>query len=108
MRLGWRLTGDIRALGALGGALATLDLSNCEHVSGDLNGIASLTWLTHLDLYGTEITGNLASVTSLVELTYLSLANTGRGVTGDLSALAPLTQITKLWAATASPATSAT
>jgi Leucine-rich repeat (LRR) protein len=76
--------------------LQSLDLSNCDQLSGDLSPLASLTSLQSLNLsLCIQLSGDLSPLAGLSSLQSLNLSNCQR-LSGDLSPLAGLTSLQSL------------
>jgi hypothetical protein len=63
-------------------------------VSGDIASLSGLVDLTYLSLSSTLVTGDIASLSGMVDLTYLNLSNTA--VSGDIAALSGMVDLTTL------------
>ena len=73
----WRLTGDLTALGPLGGSLATLVLGD-TNVDGQLSDLSDMAGLRYLDLDGCKaVGGDVAALAGCDLRDYLSLWSTG-------------------------------
>lgn len=88
--------GDLADLATLT-SLTTLVLSGTQ-IESDIAGLSTMTQLTHLDLHSNvaggaygDITGNLSDLSGLINLTYLSVAQTRiAGELTDISAMVNL------------------
>jgi len=84
----------IRVLGSTR-LITTFRCYNQAWISGDIAGVVrGLRDVVNLYLYSTGVTGDISAVSPLTSLTTLYLYSTG--VTGDISAVSPLTSLTAL------------
>ena len=88
-----RVTGRLADLSKTKEFLQFLDLTGTE-VTGDLATLANFTWLNHLRLSNTAVSGELKSLAKLERLTELDLSNTA--VSGELKSLEKLTELKQL------------
>ena len=86
------ISGDIASVGRISN-LSRFNINSTD-ISGDLSGISNLTYLTMFDLSDTEVTGNLNALSPLTELREIWL---DEDVWGDISCLAPLHKLTKVF-----------
>ena len=92
------ITGDVAQLSKGLSRLTHLDLRGTG-VTGNIGPFGALTQLIVLELYGTGVTGDIASLKKLTQLTDLDVGGTGANgdvVHGDVGQLQDLTQLTTL------------
>ena len=78
------ITFDIQVLEALP-HLTRIQLPLLRGVKGNIKALASLPYLTHLDLYNTRVHGDIKALKGLTQLTHFYLGATK--TTGDLDAV---------------------
>jgi len=89
----WNLHGEVRCFSGLPN-LQTLILALCRQVRGDLQGLAPLVQLRHLNLSMTRVSGDVKALATLVRLQHLELNFTR--VSGDVKGFAPLVRLDRL------------